>query len=237
MRYSLIIPVYKNEGSIPDLLSVVSELNRKLQGELEAVFVVDGSPDRCYSMLSEKLSSQPFRSRLLLLSRNFGSFSAIRAGLAAARGDFFAVMAADLQEPPELILESFKALTTEPIELVIGTRNGRADPLSARLSSGLFWSLYKHFVQSQMPAGGVDIFACNKLVRDALLALKESNTSLIGQIFWLGFRRKLISYERRVRVHGTSAWTLAKKVRYLADSVFLFPICRFACFGCLAVLA
>jgi len=100
--YSLIIPIYKNEESIRELLKTIGKLNIKLDGKLEAVFVIDGSPDQSFTILNELLPQQKFTSQLILLSRNFGSFTAVRAGLAEGRGPFFAVMAADLQEPPEL---------------------------------------------------------------------------------------------------------------------------------------
>jgi glycosyltransferase involved in cell wall biosynthesis len=220
--YSLIIPVYKNEESLPDLLKALDEMSVNLGGRLEVVFVVDGSPDRCYPILRERLSIANFASKLLLLSRNFGSFPAIRAGLAAATGPFFAVMAADLQEPPELAETFFRTLESEPLDIIIGTRSQRADPLLSRIASGLYWRLYRKFIQREIPPGGVDVFGCNKAFRDWLLTLNESNTSLVGLLFWLGFRRKIISYERRAREHGKSAWTFHRKWRYLMDSAFAF---------------
>jgi hypothetical protein len=74
----------------------------------------------------------------------------------------------------------------------------------------------------QIPPGGVDVFACNRPFRDQLLQLEERHSSLIAQIFWLGFRRKFVSYKRLARVHGKSAWTTSKKVAYLMDSIFSF---------------
>ena len=219
---SLIIPVYRNEESLPDLLSAVAGLYDALGGALEAIFVVDGSPDNSYPILRERLPGCVFSSRLILLSRNFGSFAAVRAGLEAASGERFAVMAADLQEPPELILEADRALREEPVDVVVGTREGREDPLLSRIPANLFWGLYRRYVVADMPAGGVDIFACNRSFRDTLLRMQESHTSLIAQIFWLGFRRKFITYVRRRRMHGSSAWTLRKKINYLMDSVFAF---------------
>lgn len=219
---TLVIPVYKNEGSIPDLLSAVAGLHRQLDGELKTIFVIDGSPDRCYELLRDALPSQPFQSKLALLSRNFGSFAAIRAGLELGDSDRYAVMAADLQEPPELVLEMDKVLRSEPIDIVVGTREGRNDPLSSRIPAQLFWWLYRKYVIQDVPPGGVDVFGCNRAFRDTLLKLDERHSSLIAQIFWLGFRRKLISYVRQPRQHGESAWTLRKKINYLMDSVFAF---------------
>ncbi len=219
---SLVIPVYKNEGSLPDLLKAVALLSNALQGEMETVFVVDGSPDRCFEILRGELPRQAFKSQLVLLARNFGSFAAIRTGLERATGERFAVMAADLQEPPELVLEMDRELRTGSIDVVVGVREARHDPLSSRLPAQMFWSLYRRYVVPDMPPGGVDVFGCNRAFRDTLLTLQESHSSLVSQIFWLGFRRKTISYVRQERQHGKSAWTLRKKVTYLLDSVFAF---------------
>ncbi|MEO8117743.1 MAG: glycosyltransferase family 2 protein [Rhodoferax sp.] len=219
---TLVIPVYRNEGSLPDLLTAVAGLNEQLGGQMETVFVVDGSPDRCYEILRTELPRCSFRSQLVLLSRNFGSFAAIRAGLEAGRGERFAVMAADLQEPPEMVLEMNRALLSEEIDVVVGVREARHDPLLTRLPAQLFWGLYRRYVVHDIPPGGVDVFGCNKAFRDTLLKLDESHSSLIAQIFWLGFRRKCITYVRQERMHGTSAWTMRKKVNYLMDSVFAF---------------
>src|SRR5947207_3156164 len=104
MIYSIIIPVYKNAVFIPRLLETLMEMNEALAGQMEVVFVVDGSPDQSYNLLHEALDSLNFSAQLLAHSRNFGSFAAIRSGLKAARGDYFGVMAADLQEPSDLVL-------------------------------------------------------------------------------------------------------------------------------------
>lgn len=219
---SLIIPVYRNEESIDDLLAAITAMNERLERELEAVLVVDGSPDQSFQCLAERLPQCRFPSRLITHSRNFGSFAAIRTGLAEASGQHFAVMAADLQEPPDLIDQFFAALKTGECDVVIGTRDAREDPMLSQLPARVFWWLYRKFVQPSMPAGGVDVFGCGRSFRDHLLALEESNSSLVGLIFWLGFRRKEIPYRRQKRQHGKSGWTLRKKVRYLSDSLYSF---------------
>jgi glycosyltransferase involved in cell wall biosynthesis len=222
MKYSVIVPVYKNEASIPSLLDAISALSRQLDNELEAVFVVDGSPDRSFELLTQAMATVDFPVQLLAHSRNFGSFAAIRSGLIAARGQFFGVLAADLQEPPELLVAFFKSLESDECDIAIGTRNSRRDPLSSRLASSLFWGVYRRMVVPDMPEGGVDVFGCNRQFRDQLIKLEESRSSLIALIFWLGFRRKLIGYERQERQQGKSAWTLKKKIDYMMDSIFAF---------------
>lgn len=222
MKYSLIIPVYKNEASIQRMLDSLTTINQKLGGQLEAVFVVDGSPDRSYELLRDAIDNLSFAAQLLTHSRNFGSFPAIRSGLAAARGEFFGVMAADLQEPPELFISFFEILADDSCDVVIGTRVRRNDPLMSRLASRFFWRLYRRLVVPDMPHGGVDVFGCNQKFRDHLLQLEESRTSLVALIFWLGFRRSFVDYERQNRQEGQSSWTLSKKFDYMMDSIFSF---------------
>jgi glycosyltransferase involved in cell wall biosynthesis len=243
MNYSIVIPVYKNEGSISRLLLTLSDINGQLDGAIEAVFVVDGSPDQSFNLLKEKLPSLDFKAQLLAHSRNFGSFPAIRTGLMAANGDFFGVMAADLQEPPELLITFFKALAADECDVTIGTRVGRNDTWLSRTTSHAFWWMYKKLVVRDMPEGGVDIFGCNRVFRDQLLKLEESRSSLIALIFWLGFRRKLVSYERLKRQEGKSSWTLKKKIDYMMDSIFAFTdypirlLIRIGIIGCFLSLA
>lgn len=222
MKFSVVVPVYKNEASIPRLVEALSGVNQKLNGQMEAVFVVDGSPDRSFELLRDASHNLAFPVQILVHSRNFGSFPAIRSGLAAARGEYFGVMAADLQEPPELLIDFFTSLATCECDVVIGTRDSRKDPLSSRLASTIFWGLYRRMIVRDMPIGGVDVFGCNRAFRHQLLELEESRSSLIALIFWLGFRRKLCAYQRRQRQEGVSAWTLRKKIDYMMDSIFAF---------------
>ncbi|WP_338759983.1 glycosyltransferase family 2 protein [Massilia sp. METH4] len=219
---SLIVPVYRNEESLPDLLAAIADLNDKVGGDFETVFVIDGSPDNCYLLLRQQLPRQSFRSQLVLLSRNFGSFAAIRMGLQFARGQRFAVMAADLQEPPALVLQMNEILRRDEADVVVGVREGRSDPLFSRLSSNAFWWLYRRYVMPEIPPGGVDMFGCNRDFRDTLLTLEERHSSLIGQLFWVGYRRSVVPYTRLERQHGKSGWTFRKKWKYLMDSAFSF---------------
>jgi glycosyltransferase involved in cell wall biosynthesis len=219
---SLVIPVYKNEENLPRLFRELEQFAGRLPDELEIIFVVDGSPDASLRLLREQLSTWSLRTQLIELSRNFGSFAAIAAGLRAAGGDYLAVIAADLQEPPELVLEFHRLLRAGDADIVLGYRTGRADPFWSRWLSEIFWSLYRRFVVRDMPKGGIDVFGCTRAVRDHVLELKEINTNLIALLFWLGFRRAFIPYERRARLEGRSAWTVGRKVRYALDSIFNF---------------
>ena len=219
---SLVIPVYQNEGSLDRLLAELQDLKRRLPDTLEVIFVVDGSPDRSLAILRERLPKADLRSQLISLSRNFGSFNAILAGLRAGSGDQFAVLAADLQEPPSLILRFHEVLSSNSADIVFGCRAQRSDPWLSELTSNLFWMIYRKLVVKEMPKGGVDVFACSRQVRDLILLSREVNTNLIALLFWMGFRRHYVPYERAPRRDGKSAWTFAKKLQYCMDSIFNF---------------
>lgn len=221
-RFSLIIPVYCNEGSIADLVTAVEALNLMMKGKLEVIFVVDGSPDASYANLIERLPSAAISSKVVMLSRNFGSFAAIREGLMHARGDFAAVMAADLQEPPLLIAQFFGVLEKGLTDVVFGVREGRNDPWTSKFAAGIFWWIYRRFIQREVPSGGVDVFAVNRKFLERLVSFGEANGSLLGLLFWMGGRREFVSYTRLERQHGKSAWTFGKKFNYLLDSIFAF---------------
>jgi len=220
--FSIVIPVYGNEENIPSLITRLGELMVDLPEQTEVVFVVDGSPDGSYAALAAALPDASFRSQLLQHSRNFGSFAAIRTGLAAAKGSAIGVMAADLQEPAELMIEFQRALASGSVDVAVGRRVARNDPALSSLGSRTFWGLYRRTIAREMPPGGVDVFGCTKAVAQELVQMNEANSSLVAQLYWVGFRRAEIPYSRQEREHGKSTWTLRKRVKYLLDSVFSF---------------
>ena len=240
-RYSIVVPIYRNEETLAALVDRLDDLAAKLDGGLETVFVVDGSPDGSLRLLRDLLKGERhFSAQLIALSRNFGSFSAIKAGLAEARGEFVAVMAADLQEPVSLIEDFFAKLGTGEHDVAVGLRTARGDPAGGAVASRLFWWLYRRLIQSEIPPGGVDVFACRRDVAAQLARLDESHTSLVGLLYWLGFRRVEIPYVRQARPAGKSAWTLRKRIRYLQDSIYSFtslPIAAITVVGVVGVVA
>lgn len=221
-RYSLVIPIYGNELNLPDLFIALENLAKQIGPDFEVVFVVDGSPDNCFAILQERLADLPFAAQLIAHSRNFGAFTAVRTGMENAKGEFVAAMAADLQEPPELITTFFQKLADDEADVVFGKRESREDPPLRRFLANTYWSLYRKFVIAEIPHGGVDVFACNRKVLDVILAIHEPNSSLISQLFWVGFRREFVPYSRRERVLGKSAWGIGKRLRYMLDSIFSY---------------
>lgn len=238
--FSIVVPVYLNEGSLADLVKSLSALQAGLRNsaKVDCVFVVDGSPDNSANVLKRQLEKMNLESQVLQLSRNFGSQNAIKVGLARAQGDFIAVMAADLQEPISLYKEFFEVLTLGEIDIALGKRISRVDPALTKAFSRIYWSFYKRWVNSEIPKGGVDVFACTQEVAQKLVSFNETDSSLVGLLFWLGFEREVIEYSRQVRHSGKSAWTFRKKVRYFLDSVYSFtdlPILLIQFIGALGV--
>jgi glycosyltransferase involved in cell wall biosynthesis len=222
IRFSLVVPIYKSEDNLPKLFDSVNELSVLLQRQLEVVFVVDGSPDNSLKMLLGHTPKFAHPVQIIELSRNFGSFQAIRVGIESSVGEFIAVCSADMQEPIELLVSFFKSLEDGECDIALGTRRSRDDGWFNDLSSNLFWKTYRRYVMKDVPVGGVDIFACNANFRRSLLALNETRSSLIAQIFWLGFRRKFIEYDRAKRSTGKSSWSTKKKIDYMLDSIYSF---------------
>lgn len=222
IQYSTIIPVYKNEESIPRLFEALEELSQSLDHVMEVVLVVDGSPDQSYAIIKRLMESASFPVQLIGHSRNFGSFPAIRTGLKAAKGKYFGVIAADLQEPISLLEGFFNSLQANECDVALGKRESRKDAKLDSLFSNIFWWAYRKYIIPDMPPGGVDVFGCNRDFRDELLNLEEAHSSLVSLIFWLGFRRKEIPYERLERQEGKSSWTFSKKFEYMTDSIFAF---------------
>lgn len=218
---SLLIPIYKNEPNIITLLEALRDLDKDIK-DMEVVFIVDGSPDASWSILKSMLPEEPYSSRLILLSKNFGSSSAVRTALDYSKGTYVAVMAADLQEPLHLIKTFFKVLEANEADIAIGQRTGRQDPALSKFFSTLYWGLYRRFINSEIPPGGVDVFACNRKVVNVLTQIKEHNSYISILLFWVGFRRKFIPYERQKREQGKSAWTFQKKMRLFLDTIFSF---------------
>jgi dTDP-4-dehydrorhamnose 3,5-epimerase-like enzyme len=222
IQYSLVIPLYRSEETIPKLLDALDYLNGAVDGSLQVVFVDDGSPDKSCDILRQSLTNRPWMWKIVGHARNFGAFEAIRTGLLHSDGKYCAVMAADLQEPVDAIREFFAVLSKQPVDIVIGRRVGRHDPFLSRISSNVFWWLYRKFVNPAIPTGGVDVFGCSQRVAKLLAEFPEANSSLLGQLYWIGFRRHYVDYVRQPRESGVSAWTLRKKLRYMTDSIFAF---------------
>jgi dolichol-phosphate mannosyltransferase len=218
---SVVVPVYWNAGSLPQLKSELEQVAESLpDDQFEFMFVDDGSGDASYTLL-EQFAQEDDRVRVLRLSRNFGSNPAILAGLSHINGDCTAVISADLQDPPSKIPEMVEAWRAGS-QVVMAARATRHDPLASRFFASAFNYLFKKFVFSDFPRHGFDFMLLDRQVVKVLVDLQEKNSYIFGQVMWVGFERSVIYYERQEREHGQSRWTTAKKIKYFIDAFSAF---------------
>lgn len=155
------------------------------------------------------------------MSRNFGSHAAILCGLEKCTGDCAVVKAADLQEPTELILKMVESWK-QGNNVVLAVRQDRKESFGTKLFANTYYWMVRKAALSNMPKGGFDVYLLDQKVIRVLLSLDERNSALTGQILWSGFKTEEIPYVRLEREIGTSKWTLKKKVRLVADTLFSF---------------
>lgn len=236
MKLSIIIPVYFNQDNLRPLYDDIKEkIIDAIDYDYELVLVNDGSKDKSYDVMKE-LAGQDENIRIISLSRNFGSHSAMLCGLAHSTGDCAVIKAADLQEPTEMILdmvESWKAGNN----VVIAVREGREEKKSQTFFSNLYYLMVRKTAFPAMPKMGFDVFLLDRKVINVLCDFDEKNSALTGQILWSGFRTGYIYYTRLARKIGKSRWTLKKKIRLVTDTLFGFstvPIQFVSVIGCVA---
>ncbi|MCM3875264.1 MAG: glycosyltransferase family 2 protein, partial [Thermoanaerobaculia bacterium] len=220
---SVVVPVYHNAASLPDLLARLAALAARHPGDtFEFVCVDDGSKDDSFAVLERLRNDEP-RLRVVKLSRNFGSNAALLAGLSHAQGDAVATISADLQDPPET-LDAMLAHWRAGKKVVIAAREGRDDPALDVLLANAFYRLFRRFAIPTMPKQGFDFFVIDRSVRDLLLQIQESNAYLMGLVLWLGFDPAVVPFHRQERAkrYGTSMWTLGRKLKYFIDSFVAF---------------
>ncbi len=219
-KLSIIIPVYFNEMNLHDLYDdLKSKVLCKLD-EYELVFVDDGSQDSSYTILKE-IQAMDHNVMLVKLSRNFGSHSAILAGLIHSTGDCAAMKAADLQEPSTMILEMYEKWLAGN-NVVLAIRKDRQEPWVQKTISNLYYKVMRKIALSSMPDGGFDCFLIDRKVIKVLELMDEKNSTLMGQILWAGFKTDVIYYTRLQREKGKSRWTLSKKIKLFVDSILAF---------------
>jgi dolichol-phosphate mannosyltransferase len=185
------------------------------------VLVDDGSRDGTLRELLAVRASLPDRVKVIELAGNVGSYNAIVAGMAYATGDCTAVIAADLQDPPELLAHMY-AYWQQGFRLVIGNRQDREERGLQKLLANLFHSMMKRFALPSIPPGGFDFVLFDRQVREQVLQMQERNSNVFYLMTWLGHAYVNIPYVRRKRQVGRSRWTLQKKVKLFIDSFLSF---------------
>lgn len=220
-KLSIVIPVYYNQDNLGPLYQDIKEkVLDTAPFECEVVMVDDGSGDDSWNVM-QKLAQQDERIRPIKLSRNFGSHAAILCGLAHSTGDCAVVKAADLQEPTEMVLEMYESWKRGN-NVVLAVRQDREESFGQKLFANLYYWMVRKAALPQMPKGGFDTFLLDRKVIEVLERMDERNSAITGQILWSGFKTDQIYYTRRAREIGKSRWTLKKKVRLVADTLFSF---------------
>ncbi|MGC8863919.1 MAG: glycosyltransferase family 2 protein [Armatimonadota bacterium] len=220
-RFSILVPVYFNEPNIRHTVPRLKALEQSLPDyDLEFVFVDDGSGDASLELLLEERRKDP-RVKVVKLSRNFGSMAAIQAGLHYVTGDCVGIIAADLQDPPELFVDMVD-LWEKGNKVVLAVRQDRKESLGQRMFAGIYYYLLDRLALRGYPRGGFDFLLVDRQIVDELNAIREKNTNVMSLVFWLGHARAIIPYTRGRREHGVSRWTLAKKIKLFVDSFVSF---------------
>lgn len=221
---SIIIPVYYNAESLPYLFEELSRIEDALFKRsigTELIFVDDGSRDGSWDILLD-FKKKRKNTKIIKLTRNFGAIHASKTGMQFVTGDCFMILAADLQDPPDLIIEMAEKWL-KGSKFIICERIEREDPPLTRLLAHMYYKMLRFFVLKDYPEGGYDLALMDKALLPHLQnSAKNINTPLFA--YWLGFKPDRIQYKRRERAHGKSRWTLAKKVKFFLDSILGFSI-------------
>lgn len=235
-KLSIVIPVYFNAPSLEALhreLVVLEKELQSLQVDMELIFVDDGSKDDSLEkLLSIKTSDA--RVKVIKLTRNFGSVHAIKAGFGFVSGDCFTVLAADLQDPPELLVEMVKRWLAGS-KFVICERISRDDPFLSKLFSGIYYKLLRAMVIKDFPEGGFDLALMDRdMLPHMINSAKNSYMALLA--YWLGYEPYVIHYHRRTRAHGKSRWTFWKKFKVFLDVMLGFSVTPIRMISAIGVL-
>lgn len=221
-KISIIIPFLNEEENIPNLIGSLDQFFKKKQLlSCEVVFVDDGSTDASIHVLLKGLNRCHFSAKVIKLSKNFGSHAAVRAGLLSASGDCAMFLAADQQDPLELISDLLNKID-EGYDIVFALRGNTASGFLERLFTKTYAFLMHKYVHKNYPVNGFDVVLFNRKVIDNLNKNIESNSSILLQILIMGFKQAYILYEKVPRQKGSSKWTLGKKVKLFMDSFIAF---------------
>jgi dolichol-phosphate mannosyltransferase len=219
---SVVTPAYNEERNLPLLYERLADTLASLDVDWEWIIIDDHSGDGTF-LAANDLARRDRRVRGLRFARNFGSHTAITCGLHHARGDCAVIMAADLQDPPET-LAGLVTRWLSGAQVVWAVRASREGETRRTLAFARFYYFLMRRVVGigDMPASGADFVLLDRRVIDAFQQFNENNVSILALITWMGFRQETITYDKQRRVHGSSGWTLKKKLKLLVDSITSF---------------
>lgn len=218
---SVVVPVY-NEREV--ILATHERLTRVLGASedfrLEIVYINDGSKDGTEAILYRLAESSP-QVRVISFSRNFGHQPAVSAGIAQASGDAVAVIDADLQDPPEVILQML-SYWRGGFQVVYGIRKKRKEPVLLRLAYAGFYRLYRSLSDIEVPMDSGDFCLLDRKVVDVINSLPEKNRFMRGLRSWTGFRQHGLEYDRESRAAGVTKYNLARLTKLAFDGIVNF---------------
>lgn len=222
LRLSVVVPCYNEEEVIRvthrRLLDVLGR--DELDFELELVYINDGSSDGTEAILDE-FADRDRRVNVIAFTRNFGHQPAVTAGLAHATGDVVAVIDADLQDPPEVVLDMLEKWRAG-FDVVYAVRENRKEGALLRLAYALFYRIYRRVADIDVQLNSGDFSLLDRRVVDVLNALPERNRFVRGLRAWAGFRQTAHVYERAARAAGETKYPFAKLLKLAFDGIFNF---------------
>ena len=222
MKISIVTPCYYNGMNIPETYEVIKRdvFDVCKDIDFEWVLVDDGSKDDTLEQ-ALKIQQKDSRTKVVKLSRNFGEFRAIVAGMSKATGDAVVVISADLQDPPELIPEMIESWKKGNL-VNLAVRKGREESKLKNFFADTYYKLVRKWVEPNYPKRGFDFFLIDKRVADELVEMQEKNSSIYLQLIWLGYTPTEIEYTRREREKGKSMWTYSKRINLFIDTFVVF---------------
>jgi dolichol-phosphate mannosyltransferase len=220
-RYSLVVPAYNEEGVVNELVARLGELMDALDGDSEAIIVDDGSRDRTYELLLAAAQDDS-RFKLVKLSRNFGHQIALTAGVDISTGDAVIVLDADLQDPPEVVLE-LAARWREGYDIVYAVRQERGgETRFKRATAAWFYRGFNKISEVDVPVDVGDFRLIDRRALDVFNQMRESSRFVRGMFSWIGFTQTGVEYNRAERFAGETKYPLRKMLRFAATGVTSF---------------
>lgn len=219
---SIVFPTFNEEKNVPALYERLQAVAGKIAPQtFEFIFVDDCSVDQTPFVLKDLCRRDP-RVKMIRFARNCGGHAAIAAGLHYAQGECVIAMAADLQDPPEMIMELLSAWQAGAKIVWAARKQRRGESLCVRFFSRVYYALINVLTDIRMPSLGVDVFLADRIVVEALKQMPEKHTSIFMALAWLGFPQKTITYVKEARFQGKSNWSLKKKIKLMMDSLLAF---------------
>jgi len=220
---SLVIPIYNEELVLPRLDERLRELLERIGEQAEVLFVDDGSKDRSLELLRAMVAKEP-RYRCLSFSRNFGHQRAITAGMDATRGKAVVVMDADLQDPPEVIVEMI-AKWRQGYDVVYGRRRSREGETWFKLfTAKIFYRIFAAMIPIEVPLDTGDFRLMSRRVVIAMRELRETHRFVRGLVAWVGFKQTAVEYDRAARAAGETKYPLRKMMAFALDGIASFSV-------------